>query len=300
MQRQNGSAVVGADFDFFDAATGEKQYTPNDTTDAAGNIDTVVKAATFNVKIDPVITDKLVSKLLTNVVIGGPTDLGTQVLDPGFYLQGTVQDSRGAKIAAVNLNVFVSGTGTEIPLANTDKSDANGFYQVVVPAGTFDLLHAAGRAALQTSITLGRSISSDTTNNVTLLDCPAPSHYGTGTPGSGGFTPQIGVTGATRLGNTITLDITQGLGGATAFLFVGIAPASIQGSGWTLLVLPGPGFHSPVVPPERSGVPGAGSIHLLQAAARAIRRSQPGDLHADRDHRRRCGEGHRRERRLER
>jgi hypothetical protein len=116
---------------------------------------------------------------------------------------------------------------------------------------------------LQTVILFNRTINTDTTVDVSLPDCPAPTHYGSGTPGSGGFTPQIGVTGASRLGNTITLDITDGLGGARAFLLIGLAPANVQGSGWTLLVSPGPGFT--VISFKLAGtpgVPGAGNIHL--------------------------------------
>jgi hypothetical protein len=263
VQRSNGTPVVAADFDFTEASTGEKQYTPGDDTDANGNIDTVVKAGTFNIEVDAQISDKLVSKLLTNVVINGTTNLGTIVLSPGFYLQGTVTDSRNVKIADVNLDVDIAGTSTEIPM-DGDHTDGNGAYRVVVPAGTYDLYYKPPvTLPLQTVIIFSRTINADTTIDVVLPDCPAPSHYGSGTPGSGGFTPQLGVTGAIRLGNTITLDITQGLGGAQAFLLIGLAPANIQGSGWTLLVSPGPGFT--VISFKLGGtpgVPGVGSSHL--------------------------------------
>lgn len=263
VQRQNGTPVIGADFDFEDAATGERQFTPNDDTDSNGNVDTVVRAGTFNIQVDAQIADKLVSKLLVNVVIGGDTNLGTIVLNPGFYLQGTVTDTHANKIFNVNLDVDLAGTTIEVPTSG-DHTDANGFYKVVVPAGTYDLYYKPPVALpLQTVIIFSRTINTDTTIDVSLPDCPPPSHYGAGTPGSGGFTPQLGVTGATRLGNTIKVDVTNGLGGAQAFLFIGLTPANIQGFGWTLLVSPGPGFKVfSFKLGGTPGVPGAGNVHL--------------------------------------
>ncbi|TAH38481.1 MAG: VCBS repeat-containing protein [Planctomycetota bacterium] len=88
-------------------------------------------------------------------------------------------------------------------------------------------------------------------------DSGARRQYGTGTPGSGGVVPTLGVTGPVRASAAPELRVT-GLSGTLAWLAASGAPAvlhNVRGSGATLLVDPStPGFFYRALP-----VTGAGS-----------------------------------------
>lgn len=68
--------------------------------------------------------------------------------------------------------------------------------------------------------------------------------FGVGCVGSGGFTPRIGFQGCPTPGGNVALRVDRGLGGATALVFVGMAPASLAVSAncdlLTVPVLPTP------------------------------------------------------------
>jgi hypothetical protein len=84
--------------------------------------------------------------------------------------------------------------------------------------------------------------------------------YGAGCDGSGGFLPTVAVDGCTVPGGPVTIAIENGLGGATAILFLGASEASLplQG-GCTLLVDIAAAFALPL----GGAGPGNGSISFL-------------------------------------
>jgi len=86
--------------------------------------------------------------------------------------------------------------------------------------------------------------------------------YGTGCSGTGGFVPQFAMGGCPSTGYDVTLDISQGLGGSQAFLFIGLGPASLaMGGGCTLNVSPLVG--APIGPfPLFGAGPGNGAISV--------------------------------------
>jgi len=86
------------------------------------------------------------------------------------------------------------------------------------------------------------------------------SGYGAGLAGSGGWTPALGAAGCPDLGASLTLQLQQGLGGASALLLIGLAPASVPKWGGTLLVTPA--LIVPLVLGGASGTPGAGGVSL--------------------------------------
>lgn len=58
--------------------------------------------------------------------------------------------------------------------------------------------------------------------------CPATiTSFGTGCPGSGGFVPALAMSGCPSPGDSVTLSISKGLGGANAILFFGIVPLAL-------------------------------------------------------------------------
>jgi hypothetical protein len=71
-----------------------------------------------------------------------------------------------------------------------------------------------------------------------LADAPGPT-YGTGCAGSGGFTPVLSLAGCAEPAETVAVGLTQGLGGAAAWLLLGTGPATLPlPSGCTLLTHP--------------------------------------------------------------
>ncbi|MFG0319073.1 MAG: hypothetical protein ACF8XB_17505 [Planctomycetota bacterium JB042] len=90
------------------------------------------------------------------------------------------------------------------------------------------------------------------------LGCALP--YGDGCVGSGGFVPSLEVAGCADLGATISVSLSQALGGTTSALLVGLAPTAVPvGAGCDLLVAP-PSF-AITIPLGGSG-PGAGAFTL--------------------------------------
>jgi hypothetical protein len=87
--------------------------------------------------------------------------------------------------------------------------------------------------------------------------------YGQGTPGAGGFTPELRGLFSPCLGAKVALDVRDVVGGATGFLLWGLTPASLPGLGGTILVgfLPPFGF-LPIKHPGAPGVPGAGDLRI--------------------------------------
>lgn len=93
-------------------------------------------------------------------------------------------------------------------------------------------------------------------------ECPGSiTGHGSGCPGSGGFVPQLTLTGCPVAGGSLQLTVDQGLGGSTALLLFGLVPAAIPVGGGCTLNL------SPVLPgvfalPLSGSGPGGGSISL--------------------------------------
>lgn len=84
--------------------------------------------------------------------------------------------------------------------------------------------------------------------------------YGSGCPGTAGIVPQFAMGGCPSTGYDVTFEVSNGLGGAVAFVFVGLGEAAVpMGFGCTLNVSPLVG--SPLGPiPLSAGGPGAGSV----------------------------------------
>lgn len=69
--------------------------------------------------------------------------------------------------------------------------------------------------------------------------CGSVAFAGTGCAGSGGFTPNLNLTGCLHANGNVTFSVTGGLGGQQAFLYVGTTAASVPvGGGCSLLVSP--------------------------------------------------------------
>ena len=167
----NNAAVVNADIDVMDSVSGFKLFTPGDNTDAAGFVDVVVPAGTYDVEIGPQFADKLVATTLLAQVVTANKFLGTVLLQSGVVLSGNVKDSNGIPHALVDVDMKNSVTLAKVTLVG-DNTDANGNYAVVVPTGTFDVKFTPPHTLpLGTQTIPSVVITGDKTLNGTLPAC---------------------------------------------------------------------------------------------------------------------------------
>jgi len=264
--RPNGTGLANVNLDVLDSASHVKLFTPGDNSDSAGFVDVVVPGGTFDVRFKPSLADKLVGIEVVGVGVGAATDLGTKTFQAGFYVSGTVTDTLGAFVSDTDVDVHDSATGVKIYTPG-DNTDGNGFYKIVVPSGTWDVEFTPPYTMwLRSKVFTSVGISADKVQNATLDPCPAPSHYGNGTAGSGGFVPTLESVGdPPRLGAPdFELQIANGLGGSHAMFVLSTGSASIPLHGFTLYVDPAaPGFFILVLPLGGTpGLAGAGSITI--------------------------------------
>jgi hypothetical protein len=137
-RRSNGTGVASVDIDVASSATKQKLYTPGDNSNATGLVDVVVPAGTYDVEFCPPFADHLQCTVQTNKVVTTTTNLGVVTLPAGVVLSGTVQAFNGAKYSGVDVDLFLTSTGVEVPLC-LDNTASNGSYQVIVPTGTFNV-----------------------------------------------------------------------------------------------------------------------------------------------------------------
>ncbi len=138
VQRANGTAVNGADFDFRRLGSARDAFVPGDNTNALGNISVVVAVGTYDVEVCPKVSDALPAKAVLGVAITTTTNLGTLVVPNGVHLFGTVLDAHGFPAGQVDVDAFLSATGVEVPLCHDDTT-GSGAYSVYLPAGTYDI-----------------------------------------------------------------------------------------------------------------------------------------------------------------
>jgi hypothetical protein len=98
----------------------------------------------------------------------------------------------------------------------------------------------------------------------TLGSVAAPGGNTRGYPalaGSGGFVPRISGSGCPSIGETVTIELDDALGGALTFLFIGSGRDSLPFAGGEILVAP-PWILVPFLASGPAGVAGAGTVTL--------------------------------------
>lgn len=98
-----------------------------------------------------------------NVVLNAP-------LAEGFLLSGFVRDTNGTGIPAIDLQVY-DRAANQLVLTPGDDTDVNGFYDVVVPEGDYDLEWRAAAAGSQPwiPVTVRERIDVDIAIDVTMV-----------------------------------------------------------------------------------------------------------------------------------
>jgi hypothetical protein len=228
--KPNLTGVLDADLDVFDSTTGVQLLTPGDNANAAGFVDVVVPAGTFDVEVSAPFANKLVGQTVAGVAVSGNSSLGVIQLQAGQILQGTVKNGANQPLAGVDVDVFVASTGLQVTLSN-DNTSATGAYAVIVPGSTtIDVDFEPPYSMPYGSQAVPNVVVTTVTKvqNGVLPDLPFHVPYGTGLAGSGGFVPLLGSSGgAPRFGNPDwALELSQALGGTTSVMLAGFGPAS--------------------------------------------------------------------------
>ena len=131
-----GTPVVNGDIDVEDSFTGVKLYTPGDNTDVNGHYQVRVPGGTFNISVAALVTEHLVPEIINNVVINGNATVNF-ALEAGYIVSGAVRNSLANPVPDADIDVRIPVTGERL-FTPSDNTDQSGFYQVVIPAGTYD------------------------------------------------------------------------------------------------------------------------------------------------------------------
>jgi len=264
VRTSNGSVVPSVDLDFFDTATGEKLYTPNDTSNILGNFSVVVPAANYDIEFCPTFATSLVGKRI-NRSVAAATALGSIALDTGAILRGKIRSFNGT--IQVNADVDVRDQVTQTKVVTcADNSNATGDYAIIVPLSTIKVTFHPPTfdVGLGSDIHKNVSIIGTTVLDGSLPSCPLPNNYGTGLAGTGGIVPHLTTSGGSPVqdNGAFAIQLQNGRGGATAFVMVSLAPAARPQLGGTLLVDPSIGFFAAFPLGGTPGVAGAGSLTI--------------------------------------
>lgn len=174
----------------------------------------------------------------------------------GPQVTGIVTDASSGAPLAAKIEVLEINT-SELPDRMSDA--AFGRYRWLLLPGTYTLRISQVGYHTQTISGVSVTGSGPTTVDVALI--PHFASYGPGLAGSGGAVPALAGAGTPVLGSSVSLDVSNALGGAVAAYMMGLAPASIPAMGGTLLVAP-PAATLAVTLGGSPGTPGAGTFSL--------------------------------------
>jgi len=134
----SGNPIDNVDLDADDVSTGIRLHTSEDNTDSTGYYDIWVPTGTYDISFEPTEGNALTAVRLYSQVIGSDTVIN-RVLQPAFPVSGTVTDAGGSPVPNCDLDVIDVNTG-DVVLTPKDNTDSGGFYDIMVPAGTFDFV----------------------------------------------------------------------------------------------------------------------------------------------------------------
>lgn len=120
-----------------DAATGDRAYTPNNNTNAAGFVSVLVPGGAQYFDFYPPAATLLAPARVATTVSANAS-LGIVVAPAGLTLTGTIRNRAGVALAGIDIDITNASTGLEIPLPN-DFSGPTGAYSTLVPAGTYNV-----------------------------------------------------------------------------------------------------------------------------------------------------------------
>ncbi len=163
-----GAPLGGVNLDFIDSITGVKALTPGDNTLPDGTFTAHVPLGTFDVVAKALPATRLLPGFIAGLAVGGDVTGVDFALQTGLLLSGTVSGP-GGPLEGVDLDVNDTATGVEL-LAPFDVTDANGAYQIIVPAGTYNVAFSPPvDLVVAPALAVGVNVAGDTVLNRTLV-----------------------------------------------------------------------------------------------------------------------------------
>jgi hypothetical protein len=123
--------VAGVDIDLKTVPGGVSVPLVGDRTDATGVFEVVVEPGQYVIEVEPPVASRLVATRTAPVILNTGTTMSF-ALTPGARISGTATDSVGMLIAAVDVDAVDTGTSLVV-FTPTGQTDAQGFYEIVVP-----------------------------------------------------------------------------------------------------------------------------------------------------------------------
>ncbi len=135
-----GVPVTGVDCLVDSLPSEHRLETPNNVSDAVGNVSIVVTPGPLRVSFLPAAATRLVPVAFDPLDVAGATDLGNVVLADGHLVSVTVREAgTGLSIAGANLD-FVNRASGATALTPGDLTDAAGFARVLTDRSAYDLI----------------------------------------------------------------------------------------------------------------------------------------------------------------
>ncbi len=154
---------------FLYTAQGDPIGIPPTITDASGFYTiTGLPSGTYGVGFEPSTASGLLVHYEPNVVVTSNVTLDV-TLQQGYFLTGFVTDTFGVGIPDIDLNVYDQASGNKL-VTPGDNTDATGFYEVVIPLGTFRLRWRAVNGEKLVPVELENiTVNGDTSVSISML-----------------------------------------------------------------------------------------------------------------------------------
>jgi hypothetical protein len=133
-----GAPVKDVDLDIEDLLTGLTLVTPEDNTDGDGRFAIEVPAGLYRILFEPPPGLRLAPHVEPRVEVAGDFILDL-TLQPGLSLAGRITGPDGVGVVGVDLDVWDRELQVKLPTPG-DQTNALGFYSVILPPGTYDVV----------------------------------------------------------------------------------------------------------------------------------------------------------------
>jgi hypothetical protein len=133
-----GAPIKDVDLDVADLSTGLTLVTPEDNTDGDGRFAIEVPAGLYRILFEPPPGLRLAPHVEPRIEIAGDLILDL-TLRPGLSLAGRITGPDGVGVSGVDLDVWDRELQVKLPTPG-DQTNALGFYSVILPPGTYDIV----------------------------------------------------------------------------------------------------------------------------------------------------------------
>lgn len=165
----SSQGVAGVDIDVVDPSTQEPANLQNDFTDATGNFNFASPMGSIELRFDPAPSGQTLAPRAMLLDLTGDTNLGNIQLAQGFVVGAIVRNPSNNPVQNVDVDVEVSATGEDLYTPG-DNTNASGFVDVVVPAGTFDFEFCAPfNLGLATRVIAGVTVTGNVSLGIVIL-----------------------------------------------------------------------------------------------------------------------------------